>query len=1295
MKRLYIGLMILFMNIAFPIIIRVPQDYPTIQQGIDAAGGGDIVLVAPGTYYEEILLKADVVVKGAGEGRSVIHGGGNSGDVVRAVGNAITNTTKLQGFTITGASNSGGMPGGGGVFCNSGAAPEICNNRVEGNDQGIAMWNQSAAYVHNNVVIDNVYTGISISSAANIVNNTVANNNIGMYDSGGWGPIIMNNVVTGNTTYGLGCVNSSVPTNFSYNDVWNNGQNYYNCSPGPGDISTDPLYVDEPGGDFHLQIGSPCIDAGNPLPQYNDPDGTRNDMGAYGGPGTTVDFPLVDLTVPYPNENRVLDSTEVLAVFNVDMDPATFTSSTVLLDGYLTGSYQPVLSYDSAARAITMNPVSEFKTGERITAVLTKYITSLAGDSLEGFTWQFITRVDSGSGMFTMTGEYATGVHPTSEVVADFNGDGNIDIATGNSAADNVSVLLGNGDGSFQPAVDYPVGTMPMGVCTADFDEDGNLDIAVANETSNNITVLIGIGDGTFVLGGNYSAGTTCHGIGHADFNADGDIDLVVTNSGTSSITICSGNGDGTFSSPTPYSVGTMPNAVTVGDFNNDGALDIATVNLSSNNVSILLNDGAGDFSTASNYSAGAAPYALCLVDLNGDRVLDIVTANSASDNVSRLLGNGDGSFGSALNYVVGDEPCGVGAGDFNGDGNFDIAAANVTSNSISILTGTGSGALNPAVHFPAGSAPLNICIADLDSDLDLDIATTCHENDSMGILLNESSLNIVQSVPAQYDLDVPRDTDISATFSLALDSTTINDTTFLVTAQRSGMHTGTLTYSGGTYTATFNPDQNFHTGEGVTAILTREIQSLLGPALDGFIWHFTSEIPTASDGTFGSQQNFPTGMDPRGLWAGDYDLDGDIDLASTSNLNVVSVLMNNGDGTYASPVNYPCSQEPIDVFGADLDMDGDVDLAVVNNRPGTANLDILRNNGNGTFTFSATYTLSIMGNALHGSDFDADGDIDIVLSSYWGSNNNVDIMLNNGNGTFSGPFIYTAGTWAHGVIARDVDNDGDVDLAVVNSGNNNVSILRNDGSADFSDLANYPVGASPYDVTGNDFNGDGFVDIATAEYSGNSISVVLNNGDGSFGAPVTYITGSNTRLLDNGDFDGDNDIDLVACANGTDSITVMLNMGNGVFDSLSSYSVGTTPWGIQCADVDLDGDLDLACANYASDNVTILYNTGVGAIAENKCGSAKPALQIYPNPCAHTLHIECSAGNKTNPGLVTIYDISGRAVRQLMIPTGSERVSVTWDGRDGQNRAVASGVYFCRFTIDGESVVKQVVLLR
>jgi len=80
-----------------------------------------------------------------------------------------------------------------------------------------------------------------------------------------------------------------------YNDVYNHPSGDYGGAIWPrtglfGNISEPPQLVDWSmdgdfgNDDFHLQAGSPCIDAGNPIPQLNDVDGTVNDMGAYGGP---------------------------------------------------------------------------------------------------------------------------------------------------------------------------------------------------------------------------------------------------------------------------------------------------------------------------------------------------------------------------------------------------------------------------------------------------------------------------------------------------------------------------------------------------------------------------------------------------------------------------------------------------------------------------------------------------------------------------------------------------------------------------------------------------------------------------------------------------------------------------------------------------------------------------------------------------------------------------------------------------------------------------------------------------
>ncbi len=71
---------------------------------------------------------------------------------------------------------------------------------------------------------------------------------------------------------------------FEYCDVYDcQSGNYNNVTSGIGCITANPMYVTD-GVDFHLQSGSPCIDKGDPDTSYNDTDGSRNDMGAYGGP---------------------------------------------------------------------------------------------------------------------------------------------------------------------------------------------------------------------------------------------------------------------------------------------------------------------------------------------------------------------------------------------------------------------------------------------------------------------------------------------------------------------------------------------------------------------------------------------------------------------------------------------------------------------------------------------------------------------------------------------------------------------------------------------------------------------------------------------------------------------------------------------------------------------------------------------------------------------------------------------------------------------------------------------------
>jgi len=207
--------------------IHVPADQPTIQAAISAANNGDTVLVAPGTYVENINFggKAITVTSSGGPSVTMIDGGAQGSVVTFSTGEGLTSV--LNGFTVRNGLRNGLF--GGGIYIAS-ASPTITGNIITGNHAaagcGIYVYGGSPL-IQNNTITANDQTGagdggdggggivVSGTSSApsnpQIIGNTIKNNSVA---AGGFGggisvdyfssPLIQGNLIQANVAYNFG-----------------------------------------------------------------------------------------------------------------------------------------------------------------------------------------------------------------------------------------------------------------------------------------------------------------------------------------------------------------------------------------------------------------------------------------------------------------------------------------------------------------------------------------------------------------------------------------------------------------------------------------------------------------------------------------------------------------------------------------------------------------------------------------------------------------------------------------------------------------------------------------------------------------------------------------------------------------------------------------------------------------------------------------------------------------------------------------------------------------------------------
>lgn len=239
--------------------------------------------------------------------------------------------------------------------------------------------------------------------------------------------------------------------------------------------------------------------------------------------------------------------------------------------------------------------------------------------------------------------------------IADFDGDGAPDVAAASGRSNSPAVLIayGLGDGQLAEPVALPLDRTPYRILSADFDGDGNPDLAVAGTSGASITLLAGNGDRTFAAPLALPTSVAPLALAGADFDDDGNVDLVY--GGQNTVQVLYG-GDGFSPGPLLPAAGTIV-AVRARDLTGDLRPDLAAISQTNSALFAYANlGGRGAFGQPVGVALGLNPALLATADVDADGRYDAAAVggalwavlNDGAASPARGDGNGDARLGAA-----------------------------------------------------------------------------------------------------------------------------------------------------------------------------------------------------------------------------------------------------------------------------------------------------------------------------------------------------------------------------------------------------------------------------------------------------------------------------------------------------------------------------------------------------------------------------------------------------------------------------------------------------------------------
>jgi VCBS repeat protein len=610
--------------------------------------------------------------------------------------------------------------------------------------------------------------------------------------------------------------------------------------------------------------------------------------------------------------------------------------------------------------------------------------------------------------------------HPNALGVADYDGDGHLDVLGSRNGVANLALLRGNGAGKL--AAPITIGTDPYtGMVGGDFNGDHRPDVALLEYPSGDeVHVFTGRGavgfDGPFVT----AIPTPGTSLLSGDFNGDGISDLLVLQG--SGVTPLLGTPYAAFSPQAPVPISSPAWAVAA-HFNGDTLLDaaLATTSFGTESVVTLLGNGAGGFAVGPPLHLKVQ--GLAAGDFDGDAKIDLV---GGGGEIAMLSGDGNGGFSVAdelrLDFV------GPIAVDVNRDGVSDVLArsSGAPPQIVRLRSALGRVQLPPTYthgllgfDFPNGLAP-----ADFNRDGFPDLALT--DGRGLKVLTSNSvgELTLVTEVSFIYGLGGSAAGDFNGDMKPDL-------------AVANG-HAGAVTVFLGAGDGTFSSQTDFPIDGGFPGVVFA-----VDLTKDGVLDLVTSGVNSIAvfigngDGTFDPPASYSAGASPLPA-IGDFDGDGVPDVVtSNSGSNNLSILLSDGAGGFRSITFFslPDDSSPGMLSVADFNGDAAPDVAVATSFSG---LVVLYGDGAGSLGPVSPHSLPGGGSPATG-DWNHDGLIDLVIRA---SDRTVQFFSNLGSSFAAGPIVFS--NQLQRLAVADFQADGDLDVAAASNSAGTISLVLN-----------------------------------------------------------------------------------------------------------------------------------------------------------------------------------------------------------------------------------------------------------